>query len=190
MLFRSLRIKPTGVQPLQAGVYEDFSNMEGLMSLLGHSSPGSDVKRRAFTSRPSSTVSYPRNEHIPGVYAPSPLPEMGPSQAITQHQDAMERFSLLVKELEALLLQLPIPSLSALPPNHEARALVRQILYLAADSGDRQRTPLLVSQKIVQYLYKTPTHLGREIYVALLNELCNSFEAVAKEAIKIGRAHV
>ncbi|KZT74256.1 Not1-domain-containing protein [Daedalea quercina L-15889] len=178
-----LRIKPTGVQPLQAGVYEDFGNMDGLMSLLGHGSPGSDIKRRAFTSRPSSTVSYPRNEHIPAVYTPSPLPEMGPGQAITRHQDAMERFSLLVKELEALLLQLPIPSLSALPPNHEVRGLVRQILYLAADSIDRQRTPLLMSQKIVQHLYKTPTHLGREVYVALLNELCNSFEEVAKEAI-------
>jgi hypothetical protein len=41
----------------------------------------------------------------------------------------------------------------------------------------------LMSQKIVQLLYKTPSQLGREVYVALLDQLCQSFEEVAKEAI-------
>lgn len=40
-----------------------------------------------------------------------------------------------------------------------------------------------MSQKIVQHLYKTSTQLGREIYVALLEQLCQSYEEVAKEAI-------
>ena len=40
-----------------------------------------------------------------------------------------------------------------------------------------------MSQKTVQLLYKTSTQLGREIYVALLEQLCHSFEEVAKEAI-------
>jgi len=40
-----------------------------------------------------------------------------------------------------------------------------------------------MSQKIVQLLYKTSSQLGREIYVALLDQLCHSFEEVAKEAI-------
>jgi CCR4-NOT transcription complex subunit 1 len=61
--------------------------------------------------------------------------------------------------------------------------LVRQILFLAAGSVDQHRTPLLMSQKIVQLLYKTPSQLGREVYVALLDQLCHSFEDVAKEAI-------
>jgi hypothetical protein len=81
------------------------------------------------------------------------------------------------------MVQLPIQSLSALPPNHDIRHLVRQILYLAAEAVDRQRTPLMMSQKIVQLLYKTPSQLGREVYVALLEQLCHSFEDVAKEAI-------
>jgi CCR4-NOT transcription complex subunit 1 len=79
--------------------------------------------------------------------------------------------------------QLPIQSLTVLPPNHDIRHLVRQILYLAAEAADRQRTPLMMSQKIVQLLYKTPSQLGREVYVALLEQLCHSFEDVAKEAI-------
>ena len=40
-----------------------------------------------------------------------------------------------------------------------------------------------MSQKIVQLLYKTPSQLGREIYAALLDQLCHTFDDVAKEAI-------
>lgn len=74
-------------------------------------------------------------------------------------------------------------SLSAPSPTHDLRVPVRQILYLAAESQDRVRTPLLMSQKIVQLLYKTNVQLARDIYVALLDQLCHSFEEVAKEAI-------
>jgi len=89
----------------------------------------------------------------------------------------------MIRDLEAVMVQLPIQSLAALPPNHDIRHLVRQILFLAAEAVDRHRTPLLMSQKIVQLLYKTPSQLGREVYVALLDQLCHSFEDVAKEAI-------
>ena len=40
-----------------------------------------------------------------------------------------------------------------------------------------------MSQKIVQLMYKTTSQLGREIYVAILDQLCHAFEEVAKEAI-------
>ena len=89
----------------------------------------------------------------------------------------------MVKELEAALIQLPVQSLAALPPNHDVRHIVRQILYLAAESSDRHRTPLLMSQKIVQLLFKTSQQLTREVYVVLLDQLCRTFEDVAKEAI-------
>ena len=70
-----------------------------------------------------------------------------------------------------------------MPPNHEIRALLRQMLLISLQSPDRAKTPVLLSQRIVQFLYKTTTVLGREIYVALLEQLCNYFENVAKEAI-------
>ncbi|OSD02780.1 Not1-domain-containing protein [Trametes coccinea BRFM310] len=163
-----LRIKPNGVQISQLRVYEEFRE---------HDDP-----RRMFTSRPNSTASYSRNDQLASLYSPPPMPEQG-AQNLLRPQEAMERFNAHVRDLEAILLQLPITSLAALPPNHEVRHLVRQILYLAVDSVDRARTPLLMSQKIVQLLYKTPSQLGREIYVALLDQLCHSFEDVAKEAI-------
>lgn len=90
---------------------------------------------------------------------------------------------VLVRDLEAIMIQLPVQSLAALPSNHDIRHLLRQILYLANEAVDRQRTPLMMSQKIVQLLYKTPSQLGREVFVALLDQLCHTFEDVAKEAI-------
>jgi CCR4-NOT transcription complex subunit 1 len=89
----------------------------------------------------------------------------------------------LCKELDAAVLQLPYQSLTQLPANHEIRLLVRQIMFLAAESADRRQTPLHMSQKIVQLMYKTTSQLGREIYVAILDQLCHAFEEVAKEAI-------
>jgi hypothetical protein len=88
----------------------------------------------------------------------------------------------IAKELDAAVVQLPYQSLSTLPPTHDIRHLVRRILFLAADSTDRQ-IPLTMSQKVVQLLYKTTSQLGRELYVAILDQLCRLFEDVAKEAI-------
>ena len=56
-------------------------------------------------------------------------------------------------------------------------------MLLTDEAADRERTPLMMSQKIVQLLYKTNSPLGREVYVALLDQLCRSFDDVAKEAI-------
>ncbi|TDL27216.1 Not1-domain-containing protein [Rickenella mellea] len=167
-----LRIKASGLQMQQTRVYEDF---------------GLDGKRR-LTSRPSSTVSYTRGEHIvPAAYGPSPAPHEAATNiagaGYLTHVDAMEQFNLLVSELEGMLPHVPFNSLTVLPTGHEVRGLVRRILFLAPESIDRNRTPLAMSQKIVQLLYKTSSQLGRELYVALLEQLCQSFEDVAKEAI-------
>ena len=81
------------------------------------------------------------------------------------------------------MLQYPNQSLISLPANHDIRHLVRQIMLLADEAADRERTPLMMSQKIVQLLFKTNSPLGREVYVALLDQLCRSFDDVAKEAI-------
>lgn len=89
----------------------------------------------------------------------------------------------MTRDLEAVMLQYPNQSLGSLAPNHDIRHLVRQIMLLADEAADRERTPLMMSQKIVQLLYKTNSPLGREVYVALLDQLCRSFEDVAKEAI-------
>jgi CCR4-NOT transcription complex subunit 1 len=121
--------------------------------------------------------------HTPGApYSQSPSLEHEFVHQ-TSHQEAMERFAILARDLEAVMLQYPTQSLATLPTNHDIRHLVRQVMILADEATERDRTPLMMSQKIVQLLYKTTSPLGREVYVALLDQLCRSFQDVAKEAI-------
>lgn len=100
----------------------------------------------------------------------------------SQIQNSMSQ--ILTRDLEAIMVQMPVQSHEAsLPPNHDIRHIVGQILSLATEAVDRQRTPLMMSQKIVQLLYKTPSQLGRDVYVALLGRLCRQFEDVEREAL-------
>ena len=84
--------------------------------------------------------------------------------------------------LDVQLASCPYTSIQALPQGHEIRVLVRNILQLAYDS-QRPRMPLQISQKIVQMLYRTTSQLGRDLYAALLEQLCRQYEDVEKEAI-------
>jgi len=65
-----------------------------------------DTKRVGVTpmSRPSSTVSYARNEHLnPALYAASPAlePALAAPPALS-HQEAMERFTVSTLSLPYL----------------------------------------------------------------------------------------
>ncbi|EJD02104.1 Not1-domain-containing protein [Fomitiporia mediterranea MF3/22] len=161
-----LRIRPNGLQPLQQRVYEEFAF---------------DSKRRV-PGRPPSIVQYARNDALQPTYSPSPIPDHQVAVANSAYM-AQEQFNILVQKLESILSEIPYTSLALVPSNHELRNVVNRVLSLALESNDRVRTPLFMSQKIVQHLYKTPSQIGRDIYVALLDQLCQSFEEVAKEAI-------
>jgi hypothetical protein len=89
----------------------------------------------------------------------------------------------IVNELERLLELVP-PSQTAttLPPSHDISLLIRQILVIAGHAADREETALAFSQKAVQLLYKAPTQLGREVYAALLDRLCDASPQVSREA--------
>ena len=92
-----LRIKPNGVQPLQAAVYEDFgehmdprqtNSADAFFGVAG------DSKRR-MASRPSTTMPYPRNGQItPAMYGPSPGPEAALAQTYLSPEEAMDRFTV------------------------------------------------------------------------------------------------
>ncbi|EPQ58539.1 Not1-domain-containing protein [Gloeophyllum trabeum ATCC 11539] len=164
-----LRIRAAGVQANQMLVYEDFAT---------------DARRRVTASRPGSTVSYARTDFSSMVYPQTPVQDLPLAGArLFTHGEAMQRFALLNQELEAFIPQMPVQSLAALPPNHDLRQIIRQIVLVTTESLEAERTALLVSQKIVQYLYRTQWQLAREIYVALLDQLCQNFADVAKEAI-------
>ncbi|KAK9702694.1 CCR4-NOT core subunit cdc39 [Basidiobolus ranarum] len=58
---------------------------------------------------------------------------------------------------------------------------MHQIQALASHSSSRDETALAFSQKIVQSLYKAGTNLAREVYIHVLERLCELSSSVAKE---------
>ncbi|GAB1523027.1 CCR4-NOT core subunit cdc39 [Rhizoctonia solani] len=186
-----LRIKPTGLVNSQTRVYDDFSQ------------PRRVEQKRVLMPR---TVSYNRqdmmsgpnvNTGAPGNFNnPSPAPStqsQGPGPAIGIQQPqmtqavmperVMERFVSLINELESLFLMASAQhGGEALQSSQEIRIYIRQVLYLAQQSTDREETALAFSQKIVQLLYKSTTPLAREVYVVILGRLCEQSGKVAKEA--------
>lgn len=98
------------------------------------------------------------------------------------HQ-AMDRFTAIIGEVERILEQMPpSQSASAAGPTSEISVLIRQILAIVSQSAEREETGLAFSQKVVQLLYKAQSQLGREIYVSLLERLCDASVQVAREA--------
>ncbi|KZT44176.1 Not1-domain-containing protein [Sistotremastrum suecicum HHB10207 ss-3] len=167
-----LRIKPNGLQLPQWRVYEDFL--------------GFDPKRK-LSARPTSTLPYPSAEHLASTFnSRSPVLEVADrnltAPSLLSQAEVMERFVVMTHELEMLVTQFPNQPLSALPVAHEVKQLIRQILFCAAQSTDRDKVALQMSQRIVQHLYKTASQLGREAYVTILDQLCRSFPEVQKEA--------
>lgn len=162
-------------------------------------------------SRPGSAVAYGRIEHThhSAFHGSTPAPEEQEQSGLPLGSNALaldqcvERFTVsntrsfpkiihphrlpeqqLVSELDRLLAQTTTQSVSALPPNHGVRHIIRQILLVVTQSVDREEVALVFSQKIVQLLYKTQLALGREVYVVLLDRLCESSTKVAKDAVE------
>jgi CCR4-NOT transcription complex subunit 1 len=54
----------------------------------------------------------------------------------------------------------------------EVRQAIRAVPLLASQTSNREQMTLVIAQRVVQLLYKTPVPLGREIYVLMLQGLC------------------
>ncbi|KAG8693678.1 hypothetical protein FRC09_010361, partial [Ceratobasidium sp. 395] len=191
-----LRIKPSGLLTQQTRVYDDFSQ------------PRRVEQKRALMPR---TTSYGRQDMMSvgsvgpisvggggggssNFSNPSPAPSSQsqgqgqgqggqPMPSVMMPERAMERFVTLINELESLFLMAASQhGGEALQSSQEIRLYIRQILYLAQQSSDREETALAFSQKIVQLLYKSTSPLAREVYVVILGRLCEQSTKVAKEA--------
>lgn len=81
-----------------------------------------------------------------------------------------------------MISQTHVQSVSALPLQHDILLRVQQIILVGSQSPTPDETLLYFSQKVVQLLFKTSTQLGRDVYVMLLERLCDNSTKVAKEA--------
>jgi CCR4-NOT transcription complex subunit 1 len=156
-----LRIRPPGLSAQQLRVYEEFAR--------GVPVSAPSVRLPIQTQPDFPVQGYPLTESL--------VMDNGPQS----EQQTHERFNQLVVELDLKINQNSTFTFARLPVQHDIRFLVRQISLLLDQSLNRDKLALLFSQKVVQLLYKTDSELGREVYVLLLDHMCNRSPAAAKE---------
>ena len=151
-----LGIAPPGLQPAQLRVYDDL----GMANAIPHAgAPLSELERAAPPEAP----------------APEELGALTPNRAL-------ERFALLAADIDRLLAEAPdAPALSALPAGHVLRQVVPHVVELASQATPRDESVLLLAQKVVQLLYKAGSPLARDLWVHVLQALCELSVKVARE---------
>lgn len=180
-----LRPKPNGLGVNQLRVYEDFTRIPRSAAAVAAASAGqmmdqqqqqqSMMEQQQRLLRTNGRPELPQQQQLPfnnnnngGV----PFVDGGNAQQASAHQ-ILERFAQYINELEKMLAMTNVPNFSSLPGNHDIAVLVRQIPMLAMSSFDKAEAARTFAQKVVQLLYKSETQLGREMYVALLERLCD-----------------
>lgn len=176
-----LRPKPNGLGVSQLRVYEDFTRIPRSAAAVVAASAGQmmdqqplmDQQQRLLRTngRPELHSNYSSNSLTPSFDGGNQQQQQQQQQA-SAHQ-ILERFAQYINELEKLISMTNVPNFSSLPLNHDIVVLVRQIPLLAASSFDKSEAARTFAQKVVQLLYKSETQLGREMYVILLEKLCD-----------------
>ncbi|PWN28002.1 Not1-domain-containing protein [Jaminaea rosea] len=168
-----LRLKHEGLQPQQLRVYQDFGNFARTPSMGG----GED-ERHAAAAAVAAAASAASGTGGPEAITDGAYEEGG---ALTAQQ-SLDKFNQCVVEIEQLLAQAgPDEGITTLPQGHELRDVVRQVPVIASQSMNRDEAALAFSQKVVQLLFKSETGLARDVYVILLERLCEVSIKVAKE---------
>ncbi|KAJ2132989.1 CCR4-NOT core subunit cdc39, partial [Coemansia sp. RSA 678] len=93
-----------------------------------------------------------------------------------------ERFAGIIEDLDKTVSAAAAEvTLSQLPSQHEACLYARDILVLAVRSASPDDTAMDFAQALVNYLYRSETRLGIDLYVLLLARMCEMSGRVAKE---------
>lgn len=183
----TLRLVPHGLQNIQLRVYEDFGDQSRFAASVSHHEAeygqSGEVQGMQSTSASETMRNGVRINDSPSI----PLGEVVESSIMTTKltvAQSLEKFQELVMELDKLLSRADVDSLGQLPLHHDIKMIIRQIPVIATQSAFTDQTALAFSQKIVQLLYKSGSNLGREVWVSILQRLCDLFTKVAKEVMQ------
>ncbi|KAI9280718.1 CCR4-Not complex component, Not1-domain-containing protein [Sporodiniella umbellata] len=169
-----LRPKPNGLQANQLRVYEDFIHIP---RVAPHAINGQMVdpsffeQQQPLRSSLSANTNMSHHELHAGFNSSLPTSMDQQQQQASAHQ-TLERFAQCIGELEKFINVTNLPSFSAIPHQHDIFTVIHQIPLLAMASFDKAEAARTFAQKVVQLLYKCDTQLGREVYVVLLERLC------------------
>lgn len=176
-----LRPKPSGLQPSQLSVYEDFMRIPRAAPIATSTTPmmdrattrmdpgfhygsygGSNSPATASTAFDNSLMT---NQQLQQLQQQPQLPQ-------ASAHVILERFAQYITELEKMTNQTNINTVNALPQHSDIRTLIRQVPMLALSSFDKAEAARTFAQKIVQLLYKSEKQLTIEVYVVILEHLC------------------
>ncbi|PIA15624.1 Not1-domain-containing protein [Coemansia reversa NRRL 1564] len=173
-----LKVRLNGLQPGHLRIYEDFTQIPHFFSQINSGAQGA--------SDTSSALGHGRSTVDGGVSAVAPvdLATTAASEGAAKFSAAQcfERFAVIIGDLDKIVANVgPGVLLSQLPSQHEACLYARDILILAARSASPDDTAMDFAQALVNYLYRSETRLGVELYVLLLARMCEMSGRVAKE---------
>jgi hypothetical protein len=123
----------------------------------------------------------------PGIIGPPAMPMRGPQMneaeniPVNPMQQIMEKAAMLLNELDKQVKQCPLTSVATLPPSHDIVSLVRQINLTATQYLVRDDMALWFTQKLAQLYFKVENEIGHEIYLVLLERMCELSKRVARE---------
>ncbi|ORZ15115.1 CCR4-Not complex component, Not1-domain-containing protein [Absidia repens] len=178
-----LRVKPDGLQANHLRIYEDFSRVSRIAppSMLPQMDPASDLNRGGRTvNHMDSSVAYVYPGNMATGLHNNDGGNIGSDVGLATNQvsahQIVERFAQYITDLEKLVVSPQVAQFAtfqALPPMHNIRVIIRQVPLLALSSFDKVEAARTFAQKVVQQLYKSESHLAREMYVVLLKQLCD-----------------
>ncbi|KAJ2610101.1 CCR4-NOT core subunit cdc39 [Coemansia sp. RSA 1365] len=173
-----LKVRLNGLQAGHLRIYEDFTQIPHFFSQINSSAQGA--------SDTSSALGHGRSTMDGGgsAVAPTELATTAASEGAAKFGAAQcfERFAVIIGDLDKIVANVgPGVLLSQLPSQHEACLYARDILILAARSASPDDTAMDFAQALVNYLYRSETRLGVELYVLLLARMCEMSGRVAKE---------
>jgi len=180
-----LRLRNGGLSGNQLRVYEDFAENARVIppangDYYAHQAQvQAQAQQQAQQAQELTTdlVGGPKRGASP-MY---PEREIAASPALVNTQTALDKFHEIVAEVEKFVSQNPTASIASLPAPNELRPMIQTVVIIASQSNNREGTTLIISQKVVQLLYKSTVQLGREVYVYMLQQLCDISRKVEKE---------
>ncbi|KAJ2572236.1 CCR4-NOT core subunit cdc39 [Coemansia sp. RSA 1813] len=174
-----LKVRLNSLQPGHLRVYEDYTQIPHFFSQI---SSGSQGLPSATVSTSGAEFSADGNMGDLGITSA----ELGSAATDEANKftttQCFDRFAAIIAELDKIVSNsAPGVSLSQLPSQHEACLFARDIIILAVRSANPDETAMDFAQALVNYLYRSESHLAIDLYVLLLARMCEMSVRVAKE---------
>lgn len=187
------RPDPKGASTMSAArlaVYQEFNRVTrpklpaiSLAPLAPGEMEGAAAELRVMAQREPALDASADGMLVGGEAASPSSPSADPAGLDAFFQSTCLRFIELVGKIETLAAQeASVTAVARLPPQHELRLLMKQVIQLASSSPvHRDELCLLMSQRLMQGLYRTDAALLIDIFILLLLKIFEFSSKAAKE---------